>query len=213
MNDFGMEFYAGGNCFNRVISRILLFYYGEVIRRPFIYFYFYFRGRIYIRERRNSIQQMSLAKVILCDFSLSIQIEWEFPRYGQQEKAEPLILSFYFTLLGNGKVLRRFLDTHAALPLLAWAANLHFPGFPNSERRKAGNCSFTAALIGGKPAFPGFLRSERRKSGKCSLTAALIGGKAAFPGFLRSERTKSGIFRLTAVVIGGKPAFSSFPPV
>ena len=104
MNDFGMELYAGGDCFNRVLSRILLFYYGEVIRCPFIYFYFHFRGSIYIRKRRNSIQHMSLAKVILCDFSLSIQIEWEFPRYGQQEKAELLILSFYFMLIGNGKV-------------------------------------------------------------------------------------------------------------
>ena len=160
MNDFGMELYAGGNCFNRVISRILLFYYGEVIRCPFIYFYFYFWGGIYIRKRRNSIQHMSLAKVILCDFSLSIQIEWEFPRYGQQENEELSILSICFILIGNGKVLRRFSDTHAALPLLAWAANLHFPGFPHSERRKAGNCILTAALIGGKPAFPGFLRAR-----------------------------------------------------
>ncbi|XXG49151.1 hypothetical protein AAC387_Pa02g3412 [Persea americana] len=126
---------------------------------------------------------MSLAKVILCDFSLSIQIEWEFPRYGQQEKEELSILSFCFILIGNGKVLRRFSDTHAALALLAWAANLHLPGFPHSERRKAGNCRLTAALIGGKPAFPGFLRCERRKSGNCSLTAVIIGGKPAFPGF------------------------------
>ena len=49
MNDFGMELYAGGDCFNRVLSRILLFYYGEVIRCPFVYFYF-FSGAVYIFE-------------------------------------------------------------------------------------------------------------------------------------------------------------------
>ncbi|XXG49150.1 hypothetical protein AAC387_Pa02g3411 [Persea americana] len=108
---------------------------------------------------------MLLDKVIGCDFSPSIQIEWEFPRYGQQENEELSILSFCFILIGNGKVLLLFSDTHAALPLLAWAANLHFSGFPHSERRKAGNCRLTAALIGGEPAFPGFLRCERRKSG------------------------------------------------
>ena len=96
-------------------------------------------------------------------FFLSIHIMWEFTRYGLQEKTELLILSFYFTSIGNGKVLRLYSDSHAVLPQLAWAVNSHFPVFLRSERRKTGICSFTAALIRGKLDFPVLLRSEERK--------------------------------------------------
>ncbi|XXG60052.1 hypothetical protein AAC387_Pa04g2037 [Persea americana] len=96
-------------------------------------------------------------------------------------------------LIRNGKVLRRYSDTHTELPLLAWAVNSHFPVFLHYERRKAGNCSFTAALIGDILDFPGFLLSEWRKTGNCSFTAAPIGGKVDFPLLLRSERRKTGI--------------------
>ena len=131
-------------------------------------------------------------------FSLSIHIMWEFTRYGLQEKIELLILSFYFTSIGNGKVLRLYSDSHAVLPQLAWAVNSHFPVFLRSERRKTGICSFTAALIRSKLDFPIFLGSERRKTGFCSFTAAFIRGKLDFPVFLRSEGSKAGIRSFTA---------------
>ena len=67
--------------------------------------------------------------------------------------------------IGNGKVLRLYLETNAALPQLAWAGESHFSVFLHSERWKTGNYSFTAVPIGGKVDFPGFLRSERRKTG------------------------------------------------
>ena len=143
-------------------------------------------------------------------FFLSIHIMWEFTRYGLQEKTELLILSFYFTSIGNGKVLRLYSDSHAVLPQLAWAVNSHFPVFLRSERRKTGICSFTAALIRGKLDFPFFLRSERRKTGICSFTAALIRGKLDFPVFLRSEGRKTGIRSFTAVLIGGNVDFPVF---
>ena len=92
-------------------------------------------------------------------FLLSIRIIWEFTRYGLQEKMELSILSFCFMLIGNGKVLRLYSDARAALPLLEWAVNSHFPVFLHSEGRKTGNCSFTATLTGGKVDFPVFLRS------------------------------------------------------
>ena len=94
------------------------------------------------------------------------QLVWFFPlhsyhtvvftRYWLQEKMELLILSFYYMSVGNGKALRLHSDTHAALPLLEWAVNSHFPVFLNSERRKNGSCCFTAALIGGITAISGF---------------------------------------------------------
>ena len=203
MQDLRMELSTGADCFNRVMSRTFLFHHGDVISGPLIYFYFYFRGGIYIRKPRNSFQRVSIAKVSLCDFFLSIQIIWEFTSYGLQEKTELLILSFYFMLIGNGKVLLRYSDTHTQLPLLAWAVNSHFPAFLHCERRKAGNCSFTAALIGGILDFPGFLRSEWRKTGNCSFTAAPIGGKVDFPFFLRSERRKTGNCIYAAGARGG----------
>ena len=136
-------------------------------------------------------------------FFLSIHIMWEFTRYGLQEKTELLILSFYFTSIGNGKVLRLYSDSHAVLPQLAWAVNSHFPVFLRSERRKTGICSFTAALIRGKLDFPVFLRSEGRKTGIRSSTAVLIGGNVDFPVFLRSERRKAGNSRYAKGTYGG----------
>ena len=132
-------------------------------------------------------------------FFLSIHIMWEFTRYGLQEKTELLILSFYFTSIGNGKVLRLYSDSHAVLPQLAWAVNSHFPVFLRSERRKTGICSFTAALIRGKLDFPVFLRSEGRKTGIRSFTA----GNVDFPVFLRSERRKAGNSRYAKGTYGG----------
>ena len=136
-------------------------------------------------------------------FFLSIHIMWEFTRYGLQEKTELLILSFYFTSIGNGKVLRLYSDSHAVLPQLAWAVNSHFPVFLRSERRKTGICSFTAALIRGKLDFPVFLRSEGRKTGICRFTAVLVGGNVDFPVFLRSERRKAGNSRYAKGTYGG----------
>ena len=116
-----------------------------------------------IQKPRNSIQHVSNAKVIYCDFFLSIHIMREFTRYGLQEKTERLILSFYLMLIGNGKVLRLYSDTHAALPPLAWAVKSHFPFFLRSERRKTGNCTYAAGTCVGdlsirffNPLFPSF---------------------------------------------------------
>ena len=159
-----------------MISRILLFHYGDVIWWPFIYFYFYFRASIYIQKPRNSIGHLSIAEVGLWDFFLSIHIIWEFTRCGLREKTELLILSICFMLIGNWKVSRLYSDTHAALPPLASAVNWRFPVFLHSERRKTGNCSFTAALVGGKVDLPVFLRSERRKTGNCTYAAGTCVG-------------------------------------
>ncbi|XXG57814.1 hypothetical protein AAC387_Pa04g0258 [Persea americana] len=64
--------------------------------------------------------------------------------------------------IGNGKALQLHSDTDAASPLLAWAVSSHFQVFLHSERRKTGNWTFTAALIGGKAAIASFppLRGE-----------------------------------------------------
>ena len=196
-----------------MISRILLFHYGDVIWWPFIYFYFYFRASIYIQKPRNSIGHLSIAEVGLWDFFLSIHIIWEFTRCGLREKTELLILSICFMLIGNWKVLRLYSDTHAALPPLASAVNWHFPVFLHSERRKTGNCSFTAALVGGKVDLPVFLRSERRKTGNCSFTAAPIGGKVGFPVFLRSERRKTGNCTYAAGTCVGNLSIRFFNPL
>ncbi|KAJ8634041.1 hypothetical protein MRB53_027377 [Persea americana] len=99
-------------------------------------------------------------------------------------------------LVGNGKVLRLYSDTHAALPLLARAVNSHSPVFLRSEGRKTGNSSFTAALIGGKLDFPAFVRSGGRKTGNCRFTAVPIGGKVGFPDFLLSKGGKLEIVAL-----------------
>jgi len=163
-----------------------------------------------IRKPRNSIQHVWIAKVSLCYSFLSIHIIWEPTRYGLEEKTEILILSLYFMSNWNGKVLRFYSDTRASLPLLARALNSHFKVFLRSGRRKTGNCSFTAAPIGGKLDFPAFLRSKGRKSGNCSFTASFIGGKLDFPVFLRSERRKTGICSFTAAPIGGKVNFPAF---
>ncbi|KAJ8627875.1 hypothetical protein MRB53_021182 [Persea americana] len=113
-------------------------------------------------------------------------------------------------LFGNGNVWRLYSDTHAALPLLVGAVDSHFPILLHSERRKTGNCRFTAALIGGKLDFPAFFRCERRKTGNSSFTAALIGGKFDFPAFLRSERRKTGNCRNAAGAYGGNLSIQFF---
>ena len=182
----------GWSCMQEEIALIecYLGFYCFIMGRLFdvhLYIPTFISGAVYIFESvETQFNTCHLPKSSCVIFLSPFKSNGSSPDMGNKKKAELLILSFYFILIGNGKVLRGSLDTHAALPLPAWAANLHFPGFPHSERRKAGSCSFTAALIGGNPAFPGFLRSERRKSGN---------------------------FRLTAVIIGGKPASSSFPPV
>ena len=115
---------------------------------------------------------------------LSIHIMWEFTRYGLQEKTELLILSFYSMLVGNGKVLRLYSDTHAALPLLARAVNSNSPVFLRSEGRKTGIHTFTAVLIGGNVDFPVFLRSERRKAGNSRYDAGTYGGYLSIRFFI-----------------------------
>ena len=177
-----------------------------------------------IRKPRNSIQHVWIAKVSLCYSFLSIHIIWEPTRYGLEEKTEILILSLYFMSNWNGKVLRFYSDTRASLPLLASALNSHFKVFLRSGRRKTGNCSFTAAPIGGKLDFPAFLRSKGRKSGNCSFTASFIGGKLDFPVFLRSERrefaalpplpsAEKSIFRFSSALRGAKLEFAALPPL
>ncbi|XXG76367.1 hypothetical protein AAC387_Pa08g0732 [Persea americana] len=95
-------------------------------------------------------------------------------------------------LFGNGKVLRLYSDTHAALPPLSYAVKSHFPSFLHCERRKTGCCGFNAAVFGGKLDFPAFLHSERRKAGNSCLTATPLSGKVDFLVFLHSERRKTG---------------------
>jgi len=129
---------------------------------------------------------------------------------GYEKKQSYWFFHFYSMSIGDGKVLRLYSDSHAVLPQLAWAVNSHFPVFLRSERRKTGNCSFTADLNGGKVDLPVFLRSERRKSGNCSFTAVLIGGKVDFPAFLRSERRKTGNCRYAAGTYGGNLSIRFF---
>ncbi|KAJ8624907.1 hypothetical protein MRB53_033437 [Persea americana] len=82
--------------------------------------------------------------------------------------------------------------------------------YRRSERRETGNCSITAAPIGGKVDFPVFLRSERRKARNYSFTAALVGGKPDFPVFLLSKGRKTRNSSFTASPIGGKVDFPVF---
>ena len=123
-------------------------------------------------------------------FFLSIHIMWEFTRYGLQEKTELLILSFYFTSIGNGKVLRLYSDSHAVLPQLAWAVNSHFPVFNRSERRKTGICSFTSALIRGKLDF--------------QLSSAPRGGKQEFAALPPFSSAVMSILEFSSAPRGGK---------
>ncbi|XXG82027.1 hypothetical protein AAC387_Pa10g0050 [Persea americana] len=88
-------------------------------------------------------------------------------------------------LIGNGKALRLYSDTRAALPPLAWEVDPHFPVFPHYERRKTGSCSFTAALIGGKMDFPVFRKLA-------------IAALPPLPSAVKS------IFQLSSALIGGK---------
>ena len=182
-----------------MISRVLLFYYGDVTWWAFIYFNFYLWGSIYIQKPRNSILHVSIAEVSFCDFLISIHIISEFTRYGLQEKTELLILSFYFILFGNRKVMRLELDTHTALPLLAWAVNSHLPGFLRSEGKRLANFSFTAALNGGKLDF--------------QFSSALRGGKPAVAALpLLSSAVKS-IFQFSSPLSGGKLEIAYMLPV
>ena len=68
---------------------------------------------------------------------------------------------------------------------------------------KTDNCSFAAALIGGKLDFQIFFCSERRETGNCRFAVALIGGKVNFPVFLHSERRKTGNCGIIAGTYGG----------
>ena len=176
-----------------------------------LYISTFISGAVYIfKILEIQFNMCQLPKSACVIFFLSVHIIWEFTRYGLQEKTELLILSFYFMLIGNGKVLRLYSDTHAALPPLAPAVNSYFPDFLRSERRKTGNCRFTAVLTGGKMGFPDFLHSERRKAGSCSFTAALIGGKVDFPFFLHSERRKTGNCSNIAGTYGGNLSIQFF---
>ena len=241
MKDSRMELQTEANCINRVISRILLFHYGDVIWWPFIYFFFYFRGRIYAQKPRNSIQHVPVHRVSLCDFFFS-----PFISYGgvhwisaatKNGTFDSLIL-FYVsrnwkglaTSFGHSRsftaALIAGITAFSGFPPLWEEENwqlppyrrshrryqLQFPAFPRFERRQTGSCSFTASLIGGKVDFPAFLLSQRRKTGNCSFTAALIGGKVDFPVFLLCERRKTGNCSFTASPIGGKVDFR-FPPL
>ena len=64
---------------------------------------------------------------------------------------------------------------------------MDFPVFLRSERRKAGSCSFTADLDGGKVDIPAFLRSERRKTGNCRYAAGTYGGNLSIRFFILSS--------------------------
>ena len=217
MKDSRVELQTEANCINRVISRTLLFRYGDVIWWPFMYFFFYFWGSIYTQKPQDSIQHVSVDRVSLCDFfSLHSYLRVEFARHRLQEKTELLILSFYSMSVGNGEALRLHSDTHAALPQPARSVNSHFPVFLHSGRMKSGNCCFTAALIAGITAFssfptlweeenrqllpyrrshrryqlqfPAFLLSERRKTGKSTLPPMGAAVMLQFPVSLLSER-------------------------
>ncbi|XXG82020.1 hypothetical protein AAC387_Pa10g0043 [Persea americana] len=120
-------------------------------------------------------------------------------------------------LIGNGKALRLYSDTRAALPPLAWEVDPHFPLFLHYKRRKTGSCSFTAALIGGKMDFPVFLRSERRKLAIAALpplssavkwifqlSSSLRGGKLAIAALPPLPSAVKSIFQLSSALIGGK---------
>ena len=157
MKDLRMELRTEANCINRVISRILLFHYGDVIWWPFIYFSFYFWGSIYTQKPRNSIQHVSADRVSSCDFFLSIHIMREFTRYRLHGKTELLILSFYFMSIGNGKAAATSFGHSRSFTAACMGGKLAFSSFPPlAERRKSGSCSFTAALTGGKTAFSSF---------------------------------------------------------
>ena len=78
----------------------------------------------------------------------------------------------------------------ATLPPLSSAVKLHFPVFLLSERTRAGSCSFTAVLIGGKVDF--------------QLSSSQRGGKQAIAALpLLSSAVKS-IFQFSSALSGGK---------
>ena len=108
-----------------------------------------------------------------------------------------ILTQLYRRLYGRQTRIFRFSSTMrggklaiAALPPLVWAANSHFPVFLHCERRKAGNCSFTAATIGGNVIF--------------QVSSALKGGKLAVAGLPLLSSAVKWIFQLSSAVRGGK---------
>ena len=106
-------------------------------------------------------------------FFLSTHIMWEFTRYGLQEKTERLILSFDLMLIGNGKVLRLYSDTHAALPPLSSAVNWIFQ-FSSAPR--GGNLAIAAL-----PPLPSAVKSIFQ------FSSAPRGGKLEIAFMLRAH--------------------------
>ena len=107
----------------------------------------------------------------------------EFTRYGQREKTELLILSFYFMLIGNGEVLRLYLDTHAALPLLA---------------------SRIFQFCGGKQAVAVLPLLSSAVNLSFQLSSAVRGGKLAIAALPPLASAVKSIFRFSSAPRGGK---------
>ena len=115
---------------------------------------------------------------------------WEFTRYGLQEKTELLILSFYFTSIGNGKVLRLYSDSHAVLPQLAWAVNLHFP--------------VSSAPRGGKLEFAALPPLSSAVNLIFQFSSAPRGGKLEFAALPPFSSAVMSIFQFSSAPRGGK---------
>ena len=107
-------------------------------------------------------------------------------------------------LIGNGKVLRLYSDTHAALPLLAWAVNSYFPDFLHSKRRKTGNCSFTAVLAGGKPAVAALPPFSPAVKWAFQISSTPRGGKLAVAALPPLSSAVKSIFQFSSALRGGK---------
>ena len=78
------------------------------------------------------------------------------------------------------------------------AVKLQLPGFLLSQRRKAGNCSYTADESGGKAATASFPPLRAEEDWKMDLTADENGGKAAiasFPPLREEENWKMRVYR------------------
>ncbi|XXG65757.1 hypothetical protein AAC387_Pa05g3385 [Persea americana] len=123
---------------------------------------------------------------------------------GYKRKRNYLILPFYFTLIGNGTVLRLQLDTHTALPLLAWAVNSHFQVFLRSERKEPANCSFTAALAGGKLAVAALPLLSSAVNRIFQFSSSVRGGKLAIAALPPLSSAVKLIFQFSSALRGGK---------
>ena len=164
MKDSRAELQTEANRINRVISRILLFHYGDVIWWPFIYFFFYFWGSISTQKPRNSIQHVSVDRVSLCDFFLSIHIiRWCSLDTGYKKKWSYWFFHFIICPLE----MERPCDFIRTLTQL----------YRRSHRRY--NCvfRFSTALRGGKPAAAAALIGGINCNFR--LSSALRGGKLA----------------------------------